>query len=333
MYSRPLAIASVAVMALSMPARADLILLFLDKSSDPTLGNSINDFRPYGNLPYDDSSFGGGSAPALDPITSITITAGQTRLIQVALLDTLIGNTYPPLAPGGNPASSIPPTTVNGTFYNNPRWTYSFFQNPPQQLFGLTLWETRISGTVLGPASNPTGGAFIAPPNAVPGLDPDYGNDRLALVHPGAAFLNAGSMPPYFTDFGGLLATGFGAYPNRNFNDFVNQPQLGGRFALFNFEITTVANDPGGTYPITISDRSVFNDFEVRATGSGGFGTPGDRIALDSVIFSAAHPTYTLNVTVTPVPEPSSIALIGMATAGFSYRHFKKWAAKGRAAR
>jgi len=340
---RKLIIALIAFLALAVPARADLVLLFLDSPyQDPSSGmgvfpNQINNFIPLGNQPFihDDGVNPPVSVPAVaalnDPFAlpglgqagSITLQAGQKRIIQVALLDSIIGNTFPPI-PGGNPsanpASSIPPTGV----YTNPRWLRSIAGEPGPQSFGLTLWETRITGTVVGPTNNPTGGAFVAPPNPVPGVDAYQGNNRLSLTHPGAAFVSAGGMPPIFSDFGGLLATGNGATLNRNYGDDVNQPQLGGQFSLFNFEITTVASDPGGTYPITVSDRSIFNDFEVRATGAGGIGIAGDRIALDSVIFSAAHPTYTLNVTVTPVPEPTSMILVGMALAGLGYKIGRK---------
>jgi len=329
-----------AVVALVNPVRADLVLLFLDLPFQPpqtgagTFPNIISNFIPLGDQPFvhDNGVDPAVSVPAVSALNnpfapvgagqagSITLQAGQKRIVQVALLDSLIGNTFPPLNPNGPPASSIPPVGV----YTNPRWINSYTGTMAPQTFGLTLWETRITGTVIGPANNPNGGAFIASPNAVPGIDPDTGNDRISLTHPLAAFINAGSMPPIFSDFGGLLATGNGATPNRNFGQDLIQPQLGGRFSLFNFEITTVASDPGGTYPITLSDRSTFNDFEVRATGSGGIGVPGDRIALDSVIFSAAHPTYTLNVTVTPVPEPSSIVLVGMARVGLGYKFGRK---------
>jgi hypothetical protein len=337
---RKFIVALIALMALANPARADLVLLFLDSPFQPpqtgtgTFPNIINNFIPLGDQPFVHDNFvdppvsvpavaalnNPFAAPGSDQAGSITLQAGQKRIIQVALLDSLIGNTFAPLNPNGPPASSIPPTGP----YTNPRWLNSPYSTATvAQMFGLTLWETRITGTVVGPPNNPTGGAFIAPPNAVPGVDPDNGNNRLSLTHPGAAFINAGSMPPLFSDFGGLLATGRGANLNWDEAAYEARPQLGGRFALFNFEISTVTSDPGGTYPIALSDRSLINDFEVRATGEGGIGTPGDRIALDSVIFSAAHPTYTLNVTVIPVPEPSSIVLVGMALGGIVFHRWR----------
>jgi len=314
MRIRNLALASVAVMALAMPARADLVLQFVDS---PT--QVIDDFNTFGNLAY-------GAFPAAPPITSINLVAGQTRIIQLVMLDTLVGNVSPPGA-----VSSIPPGpgTPSGFNWTAPRWLSSQFPiGQASQSFGLTLWETRITGTVVGLPTSPTGGAFVAPPNAtIPG--PNNGNNRISLVNGLASFVNAGSMPPVFSDFGGLVATGNGVMPSINWADFSNQAAIGGRIALFNFEITTVASDLGGSYPITITDRSAFSDFEVTSTGVGG--PAGDRIALDSTIFSAAHPTYTLMVNVTPVPEPSSMALAGMALAGLSYKLRRKMKAKAAA--
>jgi len=338
MRIKNIAIASIAVMAMAMPARADLVLEFLDVTGtfagtpQGTFPNVINNFIPLGTQPYtfDNSIDPAVNVPAVSGINSVNMVAGQTRIIQVALLDTLVGNTFPPL---GSPiASSIPPTVIGATNYNAPRWLQtSTGGGTAPQTFGMTLWETRITGTVIGPAANPTGGAFVAPPNAVPGIDPDWGNNRIALLNPGAAFVNAGSTPPTFSDFGGLLATGAGAMPNRNYGTDLNQAQLGGRLALFQFEITVPGTDPGGARTVTISDRSAFNDFEVRATGNGSFGVAGDRIALDSTIFSAAHPNFVLTVNVTPVPEPSSIALIGMTVAGLGYKLRRKMKAKAEA--
>jgi hypothetical protein len=339
MRIRNIAIASIAVMAMAMPARADLILQFLDVTGSigggapiGTYPNQTNNFIPLGTQPYvyvDPNAVNPDvNVPAVPSINTVNMVAGERRIIQVALMDTVVGNTFPPLGVSPNPPSSIPPSGV----YTAPRWLSSAAGTGtlPQQ-FGLTLWETRITGTVVGPIANPTGGAFIAPPNAVPGIDPDYGNNRIALTMPTAAFVNAGSLPPTFSDFGGLLATGNGAIPNRNYGTDANQAQLGGRFSLFNFEITVPDTSAGGTFPIVISDRSAFNDFEVRATGAGGVGTAGDRIALDSTIFSAAHSTFTLNVNVTPVPEPSSIALIGMTVAGLGFKLRRKMKAKAEA--
>jgi len=333
--------ASIALIALANPARADLVLLFLDSPFQPpqtgtgTFPNIINNFIPLGNQPFthDDGS-GAVSVPAVAPLNnpfapigmqdgSITLQAGQKRIIQVALMDSIIGNVFPPI-PGGdpnaNPASSIPPTGI----YDNPRWLSSASGTAPiPQMFGLRHWNTQITGTVVGPMTNPTGGAYIASPNAIPGVDPDWGNNQMALTNPYAAFNNAESMPPLFSNFGGFLAVGRGAMPNRNYGSDTNQPELGGRIALFNFEITTLPTDAGGTYPIALSDPSIFSEFEVRAT-SWLPGIASDRIALDSVIFSAAHPTYTLNVTVIPVPEPTSMVLAGIAFAGFGYKVRRK---------
>src|SRR5262245_29561785 len=303
--------AVIAFAVMAIPARADLVLLFLDS---PT--QVINDFVPFGNQLYD---HGAGVVPAVEALNNpfaapgsgqngnIVMSAGQTRIIQLALLDTLIGNTFPPLNQAGPPASSIPAQGV----YTNPRWlSNGNGTGNIRQMFGLDFWKVRIAGTVIGPPAAPTGGAFIAGPSPVQFVDPGYGNNRLALVDSRALFFNtASSMPPVFSNFGGFILDGNGANLNYDYLNFLPTPELGGRIPLFNFEITVPESSPSGTYPITVSDQTSteFPDITVKATGAGGVGTFGDRIGLDSVIFSAAHPTYTLNVTVTPVPEPSSM--------------------------
>jgi hypothetical protein len=84
---------------------------------------------------------------------------------------------------------------------------------------------------------------------------------------------------------------------------------------FFAFKITAVA--PGTT-------NYVFSQY---TAGPGGAPTPvivlsknvaGTDLNLDQELFSPAHPTFTLPVTV--VPEPTSMCLAGMAFAGLGYR-------------
>jgi hypothetical protein len=287
-----------------MPARADLVLEFIPVSA-------INS--------------SGSTAAAVTGITmDTTMPGGNVAFIQVALRDTLVGTTIPPLAPG-SPRSSIP---GNAT-YPDPRW--NGFSPPPMggstdQEFGLVQHFTRIQNLLnVGQTMNQAN-VVVQPPNPDSLMDGQFGNANLRLVGDAAlpmSFIAGGSNAPILSDFGGLASAGF-MIPNIAY-DFFAAPNaaLNGRIPLFNMRLEVLNNLVGGTQTMRLSDRSADPDFTVLRNGSNSADLS-NYITLDSVIFGGSHPFFDLNINVIAVPEPTSMALVGMALAGIGYRKLRR---------
>src|SRR5262245_49681142 len=181
MRIRNLAIASVAVMAMAMPARADLILEFA-LAANQTTGTSATQAV----LPVTTAAGLVNQAPGVASFPGLpALQPGGTVILQVSLRDTTVGSQDPATFP----ASSIPPTMIGTNNYNNPHWLADAggLTDDTAQLFGLTSHEVRIRS--VGPT--PYNLFLPAPPPMTP-PDPNSGNNTLRLSNAGFAFVAAG---------------------------------------------------------------------------------------------------------------------------------------------
>jgi hypothetical protein len=297
MRLRNLVLAALAVVGGTTSARADLVLEF---------------------IPVASITSNGSTAPA---VTSVNLTAGPTTplFIQVALRDTNYGNTFP------GTGSSIPATGA----YPTPTWADP--NNDPwpanTQEFGLVQHFTRIQNVLnIGQPTN-MAQANIQPPNPDSTTDGQFGNANLRLVGGTSlpsSFIAGGSNAPLFSDFGGLSSSGF-LLPNLIYGGLGATPTgaLNGRVPLFNFRLEAPNALASGNEFIRLFDRSPDADFTVLRAGQNSADLA-NYITLDSTIFSAAHPNFNLSVNIIPVPEPTSMALCGLALGGLVYRKLRR---------
>lgn len=250
--------AGLATAVLAMPARAALVLEYIQVGS-------IN--------------AGPSNGPAL--AAALTINQGESIFLQVALRDTLGSG------PDAGQPGTIPWQTNGGAAGAGSLGLGSFF--------------VRFDG-IAGVAVNP------APLSAA--------NQRLI---PAAAYglIAAGSSPPAFTNYGGLL--NFGSEPGA-----VPDPALQNRIALFNLRVQGLAvgsgivrlRDPNPS-PTTV-DNSVLLNADPFGTPS-----PGTVQSIDDLLFGPSSLfSYDLPVVVTP--EPTSLVLAGLGVMGLAGRRLRK---------
>ncbi len=156
----------------------------------------------------------------------------------------------------------------------------------------------------LGILNNP-----FQPP--IPPTDPDQNNHNARIIVPFAT-----GNPNTFTGYnlgstaisGATTGTGIGATAGQ----ITSGPGPERVIAVFRM-VAGVA----GSGQITLFDLNT-------SPTAGGFGLQVAANNLDEYVFHPSHGTYSLPVTVVPVPEPSSMALAGLALAGIGWRKLRR---------
>jgi hypothetical protein len=278
MRVRNLAFVAMAAVAVATPARAALVLEYVQV---PSIGAALS------------------TAPALTNLNINATTLQQTIFLQVCLRDTLgAGAEY-------SQSSTVPWQTNAGSGGIGSLCLGAYF--------------LRFDGY--------TPGVLVNPSPTIP--------TNINLVN-GAAFSPAstgsnpgnGSPPPPFTIYGGLIGSGFESSPGTT-PDGTN-PQ-GARLALFNIRLQIPANSVGGSGILKLKDpnptpSSADNAVLVDSTPGQNDGTFN---SIDALLFGASFTnTFNLPFTVVGVPEPSSMALCGLAFAGIGYRKLRRKTAK-----
>lgn len=226
---------------------------------------------------------------------------------------------YIMIPPGGDTSSGpVNAPALAGPLVLNPGQTV-FLQIALRDTTGNTLpWNT--NGGNAGPGSLGLG-AFFIQFDSIPGVAVNPGlslptNVRLVdQINYGPTA--AGTSPPVFTRFGGLL--NFGSEPGA-----VPDPADFDRIPLFNLRIQAIGAG-NGSFQLgdpnpspTTADNAVLVD-------SDPFGTPnpGTFVSIDDLLFGVGSTNrYSLPVVVTP--EPTSLALAGLAVAGLGVRRWRR---------
>lgn len=145
--------------------------------------------------------------------------------------------------------------------------------------------------------------------------------------------LTGGTMPGPggFTNFGGILNFGFepGFIPQQDGSG------PGGRISLYNLRVRFNTTTTDVTGFINLRDQNPnAADFTSLANADPGGPNPGTTSVIDSLIFggpaggNGGPNVFSVPFTIHAVPEPSSMALCGLALAGFGYRKLRRKTAK-----
>jgi len=288
MRVRNLALAFVAAAAMTLPARADVILTYhLSSFNPPTNGDTL---ATGSQIPSNDTL---GPAISGNSVGNpLMFMPNETKYIQIAIQ-----------------VNSNPPLSVNGQNQNawgNPSGTGPNSANNAGVTLSSFGFEFRYPVSLV---INP-----FTPP-ATPLLNQNNTNARAESgpqpdgTSPGYVF--AQGHPTSFTNYnmggtviGGLdTGTGLGTATNGLLPDTI--------IAVMKVR----AGNTPGTGTIQLFDPN-------SAPTAASFGLL-DNTNLDDIIFAPGHNNFPLFISVA-VPEPSSMCLVGLAVAGFGWRKLRR---------